>query len=108
MQNITILQKFFEAENQRDWETYAKFLSPDIVWELHGHTTEIIRGKTAYLIRIQEAYNNRNVQFTCKQYECNAIQSRILTYLVNDYGQASCDIFEFKDGLIVREFEFLL
>ncbi|MGT2754192.1 nuclear transport factor 2 family protein [Streptococcus ovis] len=108
MQNLTTLQDFFEAENQRNWETYAKFLSPDVVWELHGHITEIIRGKTAYLTRIQEAYHNTSVQFTCKQYEYNAEQSRILTYLVNDYGQVSCDIFEFKDGLIVKEFEFLL
>ena len=36
MGNIQILNLFFKAENERDWISYKKFLSPHIVWELHS------------------------------------------------------------------------
>lgn len=35
------LAGFFQAENDRDWETYRTFLHADVVWHLH---TEHERG----------------------------------------------------------------
>ena len=49
MTNLEKLFAFFEAENQRDWQTYETFLSDQVSWELQGDTTEIIKGKADYL-----------------------------------------------------------
>lgn len=104
MTNLEKLFAFFEAENQRDWDIYQTH----VVWELHGESPEIIQGKEAYLHRIQEAYQNSSTQFCCQYYHSNSEQSRILTILVNDHRDLSCDIFEFANGLIVKEIEYLL
>lgn len=108
MTNLEKLQSFFAAENARDWEAYATFLSDDIFWELHGQTTEVIRGKENYLTKIKAAYAGNGSQFTCSSYQCNQEQSCIVTLLENDLGATSCDIFKFDNGLIVSEYEFLL
>ena len=100
MTNLEKLFAFFEAENQRDWDIYQTFLDEHVVWELHGEFPEIIQGK--------EAYQNSSAQFCCQYYHTNAEQSRILTILVNDHGDLSCDLFEFANGLIVKEIEYLL
>ena len=44
MDNKEKLINFFDAENKRDWITYRKFLSEDILWELHSTQVEIING----------------------------------------------------------------
>lgn len=50
MDRKQILTLFFKAENERDWKTYRKYLSPDIVWELHSKEKIKIKGRacTAY------------------------------------------------------------
>lgn len=40
--------------------------------------------------------------------EISADNTRVIAYLINDKGERSLDIFDFKDNLIFREFEFLL
>ena len=106
--NIEKLFAFFDAENQRDWQTYQTFLSDHVSWELEGDTTEIIKGKTGYLTKIQKAYHNNPVQFRCTYYQLSPDQNRIVTILENDLGDLSCDIFFFEKGLIVKELEYLL
>ena len=108
MTNLEKLFAFFESENQRDWDIYQTFLDEHVVWELHRHSTEIIQGKEGYLHRIKEAYQDNSTQFSCQHCHTNSDQSRILTILVNDCGDLSCDIFEFANGLIVKEIEYLL
>ena len=108
MTNLEKLFAFFKAENQCDWDIYQTFLDEHVVWELHGESPEIIQGKGAYLHRIQEAYQNSSEQFCCQYYHTNAEQSRILTILVNNHGELSCDLFEFANDLIVKEIEYLL
>lgn len=108
MTNLEKLQSFFEAENLRNWTTYESFMHDKIRWELHGQQIEVIQGKNHYLSRIKAAYAQSNQQFSCLHYECTVEQERIVTLLKNDAGQLSCDIFEFENGLIIREWEFLL
>ncbi|KGM36899.1 hypothetical protein [Streptococcus sinensis] len=108
MTNLEKLFAFFEAENQRDWDIYQTFLDEHVVWELHGDSPEIIQRKELYLHRIKEAYQDSSAQFSCQHYHTNSDQSRILTILLNDCGDLSCDIFEFANGLIVKEIEYLL
>ena len=108
MTNLEKLFAFFEAENQRDWQTYQTFLSDHVSWELEGDTTEIIKGKTDYLTKIQKAYHKNPVQFSCTYYQLSPDQSRIVTILENDFCDLSCDIFFFEKGMIVKEIEYLL
>ena len=102
MTNLEKLFAFFEAENQRDWQTYETFLSDQVSWELQGDTIEIIKGK------IQKVYHNNPVQFRCTYYQLSPDQNRIVTILENDFGDLSCDIFFFEKGMIVKEIEYLL
>lgn len=108
MTNLEKLKAFFQAENERDWQAYLTFLDEAVVWELQGDQLEVIRGKDAYLQRIQAAYQDSFVHFTCHYYQTNADQSQIVTLLCNSLGHYSCDIFEFRQGLIVKETEYLL
>ena len=107
MPNLEKLTLFFQAENQRDWETYQSFLHSDITWELRGQEVSTIHGIDDYLLKIQQAYHHSNVQFSCL-HTFSTNENRIVTILQNDFGQLSCDIFEFENGLIVREYEYLL
>lgn len=59
MINLEKLFAFFEAENQRDWQTYQTFLSDHVSWELEGDTIEIIKGKADHLTNIQKVYHTR-------------------------------------------------
>lgn len=108
MTNLEKLFAFFQAENQRNWDIYKTFLDKQIVWELQNERTELIQGKDNYLQRIKDAYQDNPAQFTCQSYHANVDQSQIVTLLANDLGELSCDIFEFANGLIVKETEYLL
>ena len=108
MTNLEKLFAFFEAENQRDWQTYETLLSDHIIWELEADTVQIIRGKADYLTKIQKVYHNNPVQFRCTHYQLSSGQNRIVTILENDFGDLSCDIFFFERGMIVKEIEYLL
>ena len=108
MNNQEKLTVFFKVENERDWETYRKFISPDVVWELHscGHTK--IEGIENYLNTIKAAYEGNANSFVVESFYSGMDDTRIAAILRNNLGDRSCDIFEFKDGLIVREYEFIL
>ncbi len=108
MTNIEKLFALFDAENQRDWQTYQTFLSDHVSRELEGDTTEIIKGKTGYLTKIQQVYHKNPVQFHCTYYQLSPDLNQIVTILENDFGDLSCDIFFFEKGLIVKEIEYLL
>ena len=107
MTNLETLTLFFQAENQRDWKTYQKFLHPKIIWELHEQKVSIIHGIEDYLYKIPQAYRHNTVQFS-RLHTFSTDENRIVTILKNDFGQLSCDIFEFENGLIVREYKYLL
>lgn len=107
MTNLEKLTLFFRAENQRDWKTYQKFLHPKIIWELHEQKVSVIRGIEDYLSKIQQAYHHNTIQFSCL-HTFSTDENRIVTILKNDFSQLSCDIFEFENGLIVREYKYLL
>ena len=107
MTNLETLTLFFRAENQRDWKTYQKFLHPKIIWELHEQKVSVIRGIEDYLSKIRQAYHHNTIQFSCL-HAFSTAENRIVTILKNDFGQLSCDIFEFENDLIIREYEYLL
>lgn len=102
------LLAFFAAENARDWQTYRSFLSPDVVWTLYAKDVRRISGIDAYLDAMMAAYQGSEDTFTVQSLYADGEENRIVAILVNNHGETSCDIFGFQDGLIRREFEFLL
>lgn len=103
MRNLEKLTLFFQAENQKDWETYQSFLHHGITWKLHGQRVSVIYGIDDYLLNIQQVYHHSNINFPASINE-----NQIITILKNDFGQLSCDIFGFENGLIIREYKYLL
>lgn len=108
MDNQNILTSFFEAENKRDWEAYRKFLHPNVKWILHSKEVKTIEGIEEYLNTMKAAYKDCEDTFICEKTYQDAASSRIVAILLNNHGDRSCDIFDFKDGLIFKEYEFIL
>ncbi|MCE5234748.1 MAG: nuclear transport factor 2 family protein [Clostridiaceae bacterium] len=108
MANKDSLLSFFEAENRRDWSTYRKFLSPDVIWVLYSRESKTTVGIDAYLAAMTEAYQGSDNTFVCESLYQSGDENRIVTILRNNLGERSCDVFEFSNGLIVKEYEFIL
>lgn len=102
------LKLFFEAENERDWRVYQQFLHKGIVWQLFDEEVRSICGVQNYMQAMRKAYENSNVRFLCQDMQVSNDGSRVIAYLINDLEARSLDIFDFKDNLIYREYEFLL
>jgi len=108
MTNRDVLDAFFKAENERDWELYQQFLHSEISWQLFGKEEKRIVGIENYMQVIKNAYANSDAQFSCSDMQISGDGNRIAAYLVNDSGVRSLDIFDFKNGMIYREYEFIL
>ena len=103
-----MLLRFFEAENRRDWAEYRKYLAPDVVWELFSGQVTTVRGIDRYVAAIKKAYEESDDTFVCEAMYHNGDGNRMVTILKNNHGERSCDMFEIADGLIAREYEFIL
>jgi len=99
---------FFEAENRRDWEAYRQYLSPDVVWVLYGRQTRTICGIGPYMEAIRGAYEDNNDTFVCESLHESGDGRRVAVVLRNDFGERSCEVFDFEGELIAREYEFPL
>ncbi|MDO4229454.1 MAG: nuclear transport factor 2 family protein [Capnocytophaga sp.] len=108
MTTTEILEAFFKAENNRDWESYRRFLHHEIVWTLFGKKEKTILGIENYMQTIQKAYENSDIRFVCQDLQVSNDGNRIVAVLINDLKIRSIDIFDFKDNLIYREYEFFL
>ena len=104
-----LLERFFAAENARDWEAYANFLHPGVEWTLvDGGAERRIIGREDYLAAIAAAYDGTSTVFSCLDMTVDRGRGRVVTLLVNDDGERSLDVFDVEGGLIRREWEFLL
>ncbi len=99
------LAEFFDAENRRDWDNYREFLHPQVEWVLEE---DVIKGRERYCETIVAAYAQSASRFRTHQMLESEDRRRIATLLAETDGRRSLDIFEFQDGLIRREWEFLL
>ena len=108
MKALETLARFFQAENERDWEAYRAFLHEDVVWHLHGEEDRTIRGVEEYRRTIRDAYAGSGARFRVEEAHEAADGSRAVVLLVDDSGKRSFEVFDFEDGLIRREHEFLL
>ena len=108
MNAVETLARFFQAENDRDWEAYRAFLHEDVVWHLHGEEDRTIRGVEEYLRAIRDAYAGSGARFRVEEAHEAACGSRVVVLLVDDAVNRSLEVFDFEDGLIRCEHEFLL
>ncbi|RRD95247.1 nuclear transport factor 2 family protein [Clostridiales bacterium COT073_COT-073] len=108
MTNKEVIEAFFKAENERNWNLYQQFLHPEVSWQLIDKEEKRIIGIENYMQVIKNAYSNSDAQFLCINMHVSGDGNRIATNLVNNSGVRSLDIFDFKDGMIYREYEFIL
>ena len=67
-----------------------------------------ICGINDYLATIMAVYEACDNTFICESLYQNNDGTRIVAMLRNNLGERSCDIFDFVDGLIVKEYEFII
>ena len=108
-----LLGRFFAAENARDWAAYASFLHPGVEWVLVDDGAERrIVGREEYLAAIAAAIaaacGGAGAVFSCLDMTVDRGRGRVVTLLVDDDGERCLDVFDVEDGLIRREWEFLL
>ena len=104
-----LLERFFAAENARDWAAYEGFLHPGVEWTLVDDGAERrIVGREDYLAAIAAAYDGTGAVFSCLDMTVDRGRGRVATLLVNNDGKRCLDVFDVEDGLIRREWEFLL
>lgn len=110
MTNSELLTRFFEAENKRDWDYFRGCLHPQVMWFLHTESTHMpVAGREEYMDRILSGYHDASdATFVCEQMEVSASGNRIVAILKNSNGGRSVDIFDFEDGLIRWEYEYLM
>jgi len=109
MTHTELLEKFFAAENARDWDAYQECLHPDVMWFMHGETfhTPVV-GREAYIETIKDGYKGKDGSFTCENAEVSRSGNRIAARLRSSTGERVLCVFDFEEGLIRWEYEFLL
>jgi hypothetical protein len=109
MDNEKSLLEFFSAENKRDWTRYKTFLHPCVEWILFSDSKrQITYGIGDYMDKMRSAYGKSEDSFICEKMITSCNGQRILAILVNNHGHRSIDIFDFENGLIRNEYEFLM
>lgn len=109
MTNAEHLARFFDAENAREWDVFRGYLHPQVMWFLHTEESHMpIAGREEYMDRILTGYKDSDASFTCERMEVSASGNRVVAFLKNNQGGRSVDIFDFEDGLIRWEYEYLL
>lgn len=109
MDNKRRLEEFFRLENERAWKEYEAFLAPEIKWTLYSLDKWIsFYGKDAYMNKMLSVYHGNSDTFSCVEMRASADGNRIVATLENSGGGVSIDIFDFRNGLIVCEWEYLM
>ena len=109
MTHTELLEKFFAAENARDWKTYEECLHPEVMWFMHGESFHMpVVGREEYMAEIKKGYENKAGGFTCESTEVSRSGNRIAAMLRSSTGERVMCVFDFEDGLIRWKHEFLV
>ncbi len=101
-----ILIEFFNAENNRDWKLYETFLSPEVEWVSYGPPKRnTVVGRAEYVKTMIRAYQNLSAEFKVLNMVSDLDSGVVMTEL-ELLSRRSVDIFEFENGLIIREREY--
>ena len=68
----------------------------------------VIQGIEEYLRAIQAAYHDSSTRFRVEEMYESARGERVAVLLIDDDGKRSFEVFDFEDGRIRCEHEFLL
>lgn len=96
---------FYECENARDWAGVGSRISDDIESRSYPGGERTI-GKGPYLTAMASMYHGRDETFDVTSISADAETSTVHAELVIG-GKRSVNVFELRDGLIVREREYL-
>lgn len=102
---VAAVTEFYRCENARDWAGVGALVSPEAVSSSYP-SGEVVFGKDAYLDAMVEMYRGRNETFEVLSISADARVSTVHAELVIG-GKQSVNVFELRDGLIVREREYL-
>ena len=109
MENTALLERFFDAENNRDWETFKSCLHPEVMWFQHTETTHTpVVGRDEYVDQIKAGYSEADGKFVCEGMMVSKSGNRISATLLSSNGNHIVAIFDFENGLIRWEYEFQL
>lgn len=98
-----VVDRLFAAENRRDWEVFRALLHPQVEWTIIGPTDAVIRGRDAYMQRIEAVYAAAPAaRFTVRR-SLNNFAGLVVTELMDNAGDISVDVFYVRDGVVVRE-----
>ena len=101
-----ILTEFFNAENNRDWKLYETFLSPEVEWVSYGPPKRnTVVGRAEYVKTMIRAYRNLPAEFRVINMVSD-LDSGVVIAELELLSRRSVDIFEFKNGLIMKEREY--
>lgn len=101
------LRRLFVAENNRDWMTLAGLLDPEVSWQLVSDATTVIKGRDEYVARPRAVYEARPAaRFEVVRERANG-RGRVLCELIDDLGVTSIEVFDIRNGLVFREWEFV-
>lgn len=107
--NVKLLEKFFEAENSRDWGAYEGFLHPQVMWFVHTEDSHMpVAGRQEYMDRVISAYQETNATFVCQGIDVSASGNRIVANLQHSDGSRSVVIFDYEDSLIKWKHEYVI
>ncbi len=99
-----IIERYWQAANDRDWDTFESLLHQDIVYEL-PQTRERIRGHTAFREFNASYPGDWTLEIVHLVVDEHQAVSQIAFHVDNE-EQAGISFFEIRDGLIRRIVEF--
>ena len=109
MTNVELLNKAFEAENNRDWAALGGYLHPEVMWFVHGESAHsAIAGREDYLDQIITDYKESHISFTCEGMDVSRSGNRIAAVLLYSNNTRCTKIIDFDEGLIRWVHEFLM
>ncbi|MEW5816702.1 MAG: nuclear transport factor 2 family protein [Spirochaetota bacterium] len=101
-----LVTAFLQAENVRDWTTYAQYLAPNVCWITFGPAHKVVQGRDAYVAAVQKMYAGRDARFVVEHIASDEVRGVVFVELVIE-GLHSVDMFVVQDGYIVSEREYL-
>ena len=107
--NVKLLDKFFEAENKRDWAAFEGYLHPEVMWFIHAEDSHLpVAGRQEYMDRVQTGYTETTATFICQGVDVSESGNRIVANLLYSDGSRSVVIFDYEDSLIKWKHEFIV
>ena len=101
-----IILEFLEAENERCWQNYEKFLSENVQWTFFStEGTRIVKGKKNYVETMKKIYEKVSSTFDIISILSDDELGIVMAELEMD-NRRSVDVFELQNGLILREREY--